>query len=135
VADWLRKHSVTDFKRMTNLPPALRADLEGRFDFPSARLSDKQVSRDGTIKCAYTVDQDKVVEGVLIPTRTRMTACISSQAGCSLSCKFCATGRLKMMRNLSPGEIYDQVINLQGLAVEHYNLSLTNIVLMGMGGQ
>jgi hypothetical protein len=73
-------------------------------------LDDQQISSDKTIKCAFSVGDGKVVEGVLIPTATRTTACISTQVGCSLSCAFCATGRLKLMRNLTPGEIVDQVV-------------------------
>jgi 23S rRNA (adenine2503-C2)-methyltransferase len=79
------------------------------------------------------VDAGKVVEGVLIPTASRMTACISSQVGCSLSCAFCATGRLKMLRNLTAGEIYDQVVYLKRQAEERYQIPLSNIVYMGMG--
>jgi len=133
VREWLRKNSATSFDQMTNLPESLRRKMSETFDFPAALLADKQESKDGTIKCAFHVDGGKVVEGVLIPTTTRMTACISSQVGCSLACKFCATGRLKMMRNLTLGEIYDQVVTLRNLAQSHYNLPLTNIVLMGMG--
>lgn len=133
VREWLRRKSVTSFDQMTNVSEYLRQRLTETFDLPAAILADKQVSSDGTIKCAFSVDNGKVVEGVLIPTSTRMTACISSQVGCSLACKFCATGKLKMMRNLLPGEIYDQVVTLRNMAKEHYDLPLTNIVLMGMG--
>jgi 23S rRNA (adenine2503-C2)-methyltransferase len=96
-------------------------------------LADQQVSGDKTVKCAFQVEQGKVVEGVLIPTQSRTTACISSQVGCSLACAFCATGRLKMMRNLTAGEIYDQVVYLRNEAQNRYGIPLSNIVYMGMG--
>jgi 23S rRNA (adenine2503-C2)-methyltransferase len=96
-------------------------------------LKDQQISKDKTIKCAFEVDKNSVVEGVLIPTKKRMTACISSQVGCSLACTFCATGRLKLLRNLSAGEIYDQVFHLKNEANAQYQKSLSNIVYMGMG--
>ena len=106
--------------------------------FGPATLSEKQKSKDGTVKCAFEVEKKKptdlsVVEGVLIPTRKRMTACISSQVGCSLACKFCATGRLKLMKNLSAAEMYDQVENIASIARKEFYTNLTNIVYMGMG--
>jgi 23S rRNA (adenine2503-C2)-methyltransferase len=133
ISEWLWQKSALSFDEMTNLPGGFRNLLKENFEFATADLADMQVSSDRTIKCAFSVDTNKVVEGVLIPTASRMTACISSQCGCSLACKFCATGRLKMMRNLLPGEIVDQVVTLRNLANEHYGLPLTNIVLMGMG--
>ena len=94
-----------------------------------------QHSKDGTVKCAFQIDGDahRVVEGVLIPTTKRLTACISSQVGCSLACKFCATGRLKLLKNLTAGEMYDQVEMLNVLANQQHGKSLSNIVYMGMG--
>jgi 23S rRNA (adenine2503-C2)-methyltransferase len=91
------------------------------------------VSSDKTIKCAFKLHDSNVVEGVLIPTTSRMTACISSQVGCSLTCAFCATGKLKRMRNLEASEIYDQVVALRDQAENTYNIPLSNIVYMGMG--
>ena len=118
---------------MSNLGLTLRESLENRFFIDHIVLDDQQISSDKTIKCAFKVGENQVVEGVLIPTKSRMTACISSQVGCSLSCAFCATGRLKMMRNLSPGEIVDQVVYLNNQAETRYGQHLTNIVYMGMG--
>jgi 23S rRNA (adenine2503-C2)-methyltransferase len=96
-------------------------------------VSDQQKSKDGTIKCAFTTFDGHITEGVLIPTTTRVTACISSQVGCSLACKFCATGRLKMMRNLSPEKFMIRYFCSPILAQEHYGQILSNIVFMGMG--
>lgn len=107
--------------------------LETHFDLHKIKLADQQISNDRTIKCAFEVEPGKVVEGVLIPTTSRMTACISSQVGCSLACKFCATGRLKLMRNLTPGEIVDQVVYLRNESESRYGIPLSNIVYMGMG--
>lgn len=133
VYEWLWKHSSRNFSEMTNLSKATREYLENNFVINEVVTSEKQVSDDGTIKCAFKLADNYVVEGVLIPAENRMTACISSQVGCSLSCKFCATGKLKRMRNLNADEIYDQVVNIRNIAGEHYQKPLTNIVYMGMG--
>ena len=133
VYEWLWTKSVTHFDEMTSLSKALREHLHAHFILNAAVVAEEQVSIDRTIKCAFTVEGNRVVEGVLIPTSSRMTACISSQVGCSLACKFCATGRLKLMKNLQPGEIYDQVVHLMRLAEGKYNTPLSNIVFMGMG--
>lgn len=132
VYEWLWTKSVMDFSEMTNLSKELREKLNDWFILNAAKAADEQVSNDRTIKCAFDVERG-VVEGVLIPTTSRMTACISSQVGCSLACKFCATGKLKLMKNLQPGEIYDQVVHLSRLAEGRYNVPLSNIVYMGMG--
>jgi 23S rRNA (adenine2503-C2)-methyltransferase len=118
---------------MSNLSLAFRAWLDAHYYIDYITLQDQQISKDRTIKSAFQIEEGKIIEGVLIPTSSRMTACISSQVGCSLSCQFCATGRLKLMRNLSAGEIVDQVVYLQQQAQEHYQQNLSNIVYMGMG--
>jgi 23S rRNA (adenine2503-C2)-methyltransferase len=133
IQEWLWKKGATSVEQMTNLSHDLREALKRDFQFSSALRKEEQLSNDGTMKCIYELDGDKVVEGVLIPTPKRMTACISSQVGCSLACKFCATGRLKMMRNLTAGEIFDQVYDLKMEAERRYNIPLSNIVYMGMG--
>ncbi len=133
IIDWLWNKQVASFDEMQNVPKDLRSQLEEHFFIDKIVLSDQQISKDKTIKCAYETFDKRVVEGVLIPTSSRTTACISSQVGCSLSCKFCATGKLKLLRNLSPGEIVDQVSSLRDMALEKYNTPLTNIVYMGMG--
>lgn len=133
IMEWLWKKSATSFEQMNNVGKGIQNLLSDHFEFNTIKLADQQISSDRTIKCAFEVDKDKVIEGVLIPTTSRTTACISSQVGCSLACKFCATGRLKMMRNLTAGEIYDQVVYLRNQATSRYNTPLTNIVYMGMG--
>ena len=133
VYEWLWKKNASSFDEMSNLSLALREKLNNHFFIDKIKLDDQQISKDKTIKCAFEIEPAKVVEGVLIPTTSRTTACISSQVGCSLSCKFCATGKLKLLRNLTPGEIVDQVVYLKNLAENMYNQPLTNIVYMGMG--
>lgn len=133
VYEWLWKKNARSFEEMTNLSKSLRTYLEDNFYIDHITLDEEQVSSDRTIKCAFNVGVGKVVEGVLIPTTSRMTACISSQVGCSLACKFCATGRLKLLKNLSAGEIVDQVVHLANLAEGRYEKNLSNIVYMGMG--
>ena len=118
---------------MSNLSKSLRDILNEHFYIDAIQLDDQQISSDKTIKCAFSVGEGKVVEGVLIPTTSRTTACISSQVGCSLACTFCATGKLKLMRNLTAGEIVDQVVYLKNQSENRYNTPLTNIVYMGMG--
>lgn len=133
VFDWVWKKSFTAFENMSNISVETREMLEEYFYFNKLTTDTKQVSTDGTIKCGFKLYDGSIVEGVLIPTKKRMTACISSQVGCSLACSFCATGRLKRMRNLTYDEIYDQVVEINNLAKENYNKPLTNIVYMGMG--
>lgn len=133
VFEWLWQKNAATFEEMTNLSVALREQLEKTFFIDHITLDEQQISSDRTIKCAFNVGPGKVVEGVLIPTKSRMTACISSQVGCSLGCKFCATGQLKLLKNLSAGEIVDQVVYLKNLAEEKYGTNLSNIVYMGMG--
>lgn len=133
IYEWLWQKDATSFDDMTNLSRSLRDNLHLNYFIDHITLQDQQISSDKTIKCAFSIDDTKVVEGVLIPTSSRTTACISSQVGCSLACKFCATGKLKLMRNLTAGEIVDQVVYLRDQANSRYDASLTNIVYMGMG--
>lgn len=133
IFEWLWNKSETDFSQMSNLSKKLRDYLEENFVINAVEIHDLQISSDKTIKCAMKLHDDYVVESVLIPHQDRMTACISSQVGCSLTCKFCATGKLKRMRNLNADEIYDQVALVKKTAAEKYNAPLTNIVYMGMG--
>ena len=133
VYEWLWKKSAKDFNQMTNLSVQTREMLNEHFTINYIRVDNMQRSEDGTIKNAVKLYDDLVVESVLIPTKDRITACVSSQVGCSLDCKFCATARLKRMRNLSPDEIYDQVVAIKQQAELFFNRPLTNIVFMGMG--
>ena len=133
IYEWLWQKTAHSFDDMSNLSKPLRDWLNDNFVINGVVVSDMQVSSDRTIKCAMKLIDGNVVESVLIPTKTRMTACISSQVGCSLTCKFCATGKLKRLRNLNADEIYDQVALVKNLAETKYNQTLTNIVYMGMG--
>jgi 23S rRNA (adenine2503-C2)-methyltransferase len=133
VWEWLWQKSARSFESMTNLSKDTRAMLETNFSLPAVSVDTFQISRDRTIKSAFRLHDGNIVEGVLIPTDTRITACISSQVGCSLTCKFCATGRLARLRNLEAEEMYDQVALIREQAQTHYQQSLTNIVYMGMG--
>lgn len=131
--EWLWQKSVRSFDEMTNLPKEFREQLKAEYVIRPVTLATQQISTDGTIKCGFRLHDGHFVEGVLIPAEDRMTACVSSQVGCSLSCSFCATGKLERFRNLDFAEIYDQVVIIRDLAMEHYNTPLTNIVYMGMG--
>ena len=131
--EWLWKKGAHTWEAMSDLPKTFRAQLAERTVLRPLVLAEQQKSTDGTIKCAFKTWDGHVVEGVLIPTLTRLTACISSQIGCSLTCSFCATGKLKRIRNLDAQEIVDQVVLINKLAQEHHKQDLTNIVYMGMG--
>jgi len=133
IYEWLWQKTAHTFDDMSNLSMPLRDWLKETFVINAVTISDQQVSSDRTIKCAMKLQDGNVVESVLIPTKSRMTACISSQVGCSLTCAFCATGKLKRLRNLNADEIYDQVALVKNLAETKYNQPLTNIVYMGMG--
>lgn len=133
VWEWIWQKHAPSIDGMSNLSKAFRQQLSERVVFRPLTLAEQQRSSDGTIKCAFRTHDGFVVEGVLIPTETRMTACISTQVGCSLTCAFCATGKLKRERNLTAGEIVDQVVAINRLAQEHYQKPLSNIVYMGMG--
>ena len=133
VYEWLWQKSCTSFEAMTNLTRQTRELLTAHFVLRPVQIDDCQVSKDKTIKNAFRLYDGNIVEGVLIPTPTRMTACISSQVGCSLTCKFCATGRLERKRNLDAAEIYDQVVLIRNQALSRYQIPLSNIVYMGMG--
>ncbi len=133
VYDWLWNKQANGFEKMTNLSKELRTKLDELFYIPKSRFSQTEQSIDGTLKNAVTLPDRLIVESVLIPEGKRVTACISSQVGCSLDCTFCATATLKRMRNLSVDEIVDQVVEAQQQSLEHYGTPLTNIVFMGMG--
>lgn len=133
VYEWLWSKGAHSFEDMTNISKETRAMLESNFVINHIKVDTIQRSEDGTIKNAVRLHDGLVVESVLIPTNTRTTACVSSQVGCSLDCSFCATARLKRMRNLEPGEIYDQVIAIDKESRLYHNHPLSNIVFMGMG--
>lgn len=133
VYEWLWNKSLKNFDDMSNLSKPVRELLKANFTIDHIHVDLMQHSMDGTIKNAVKLYDGKVVESVLIPTSKRITACISSQVGCSLDCNFCATARLKRMRNLNAAEIYDQVVAIKEEAETYFQRPLTNIVFMGMG--
>ena len=135
VYEWLWQKRATSFEDMTNLSKGLRQQLEEHFSILPIQADKVQISNDGTIKTRFRLHDGHLIESVLIPVPRdrRFTVCVSSQVGCSLSCKFCATGRMDRIRNLDPGEIYDQVVLVNEQSLEHYGHPLTNIVYMGMG--
>ena len=133
VYEWLWSKSAHTFEDMTNISIETRQMLEVHFVINHIQVDTMQRSSDGTVKNAVKLHDGLIVESVLIPTETRTTACVSSQVGCSLDCKFCATSRLKRMRNLNPDEIYDQVVAIDRESKLYFNRPLSNIVFMGMG--
>lgn len=133
VYEWLWHKSLKNFDDMTNISKETREMLKEHFAINHILVDLMQHSSDGTIKNAVKLYDSKIVESVLIPTSKRITACVSSQVGCSLDCNFCATARLKRMRNLNPDEIYDQVVAIKDEAETYFKRPLTNIVFMGMG--
>lgn len=133
IFEWIWTKHVSSFEEMTNLGKALRAKLSEHFSLPALRVELVQHSDDGTLKSRFMTVDHHMVEGVLIPTEQRKTACVSSQVGCSLACKFCATGFMDRKRNLHYDEIYDQVAIINRQSLENYGQKLSNIVFMGMG--
>ncbi|MBA3828450.1 MAG: 23S rRNA (adenine(2503)-C(2))-methyltransferase RlmN [Taibaiella sp.] len=133
VYEWIWKKFAGDIQDMTNLSKSLREKLSANYFIPKVKTHHSQYSSDGTIKNRLQLHDDYFIESVLIPTDKRFTACVSSQVGCSLSCKFCATGYLPRKRNLDYDEIVDEVVLLNEQSQKHYGKNLTNIVFMGMG--
>lgn len=135
VYEWLWSKSAVHFESMSNISKDLRRKLNEYFEIKPIELDHVQFSKDGTIKSRFRLYDNSFIESVLIPVpdENRFTVCISCQVGCSLSCKFCATGQMKRIRNLDPGEIYDQVVAVNRQSLEHYDHVITNIVYMGMG--
>lgn len=133
VYEWLWQKQAHSFETMTNLSKELRIKLNDHFTLPALTVDATQHSVDGTIKNRFKTHDGHLVEGVLIPTASRNTACVSSQVGCSLSCKFCATGYMDRKRNLDFDEIYDEVVLINQQCEAIHNKKLSNIVFMGMG--
>ncbi len=135
IYQWIWQHGVGQFEEMTNLSKDLRQWLHSRFTIPQITQDTAQYSSDGTIKIRFKLHDGHLIESVLIPVEKdeRYTLCVSTQVGCSLSCAFCATGKMDMKRNLTPGEIVDQLTLVNKICQEKYNHPITNIVYMGMG--
>lgn len=133
VYEWLWKKHAHTFEAMSNLSKEMRVKLAEHFILPALTVETTQHSADGTVKSRFKTVEGNLIEGVLIPTDDRKTACVSSQIGCSLTCKFCATGYMERKRNLTYDEIYDEVVLINQQSEKVYNKKLSNIVFMGMG--
>ena len=133
IVEWLCQKHAHSFDEMTDLSKDLRKQLVEHFSFPALQIDATQQSEDGTLKTRFRTFDDHMIEGVLIPTSERKTACVSSQIGCSLSCKFCATGTMDRKRNLNFDEIYDQVVYINQQSESAHEKHLSNSVFMGMG--
>lgn len=135
VYEWLWKKAAYSFEDMTNLSKKLRIQLSEAFVIRPIVEDLSQHSADGTIKTRFFLHDGHLIESVLIPVpkQNRYTVCISSQVGCSLTCTFCATGKMKRIRNLDASEIYDQVVKVNVKCMAEYGHPITNIVYMGMG--
>lgn len=133
VWEWIWTKQAHSFAEMTNLSKELRQELGNHFTLPALTVDETQHSSDGTVKSRFRTWDGHAVEGVLIPTDERKTACVSSQIGCSLSCKFCATGYIDRKRNLNYDEIYDEVVLINRQSEASFGKKLSNIVFMGMG--
>jgi len=133
VWEWLWKKRAVSFEEMTSLSKDMRELFSNNFAINAVKIHKAERSIDGTIKYSLQLHDKLLVEGVIIPSKNRLTACVSSQVGCSLACEFCATGTMKLDRNLSAPEIYDQVFILNEEAISNFGKPLSNIVYMGMG--
>ncbi len=133
VWDWFWKKPVRSFEQMSNLSKETRQFLTDNFSIDAVEIADIQKSKDKTRKVNFKLFDGNIVEGVLIPSKTRLTACISSQVGCPLACEFCATGKFGFIRNLNFYEIYDQFVILNEIAAKSFDSKISNIVYMGMG--
>ncbi|NLA23809.1 MAG: 23S rRNA (adenine(2503)-C(2))-methyltransferase RlmN [Bacteroidales bacterium] len=131
--EWLWIKGAQSFDEMTSLSKAFRDKLNENFSFKTIEIFQEQHSKDKTVKIAFRLFDLSIIEGVLIPSSNRVTACISSQVGCAMNCKFCATGSMGYKRNLSIGEVFDQFTILNKRSIEIYEKPLSNIVVMGMG--
>lgn len=133
VYEWIWQKHVGSIAEMSNLSKNLRERLSEQYEIPKVKVHHSQFSSDGTIKNRLQLHDGHFVESVLIPTDKRLTVCVSSQVGCSLACKFCATGFLPRKRNMDFDEIVDEVTLANEQALQHYGKGITNIVFMGMG--
>lgn len=133
IFEWIWKKNISSFDNISNISKELRKTLQDNFELKSVEISGVQKSSDKTEKFAFRLPDNNFVEGVLIPSSDRATACISTQVGCSLVCKFCATGKMGFTRNLTKSEIYEQVYLLNVESNKTFERNLSNIVIMGMG--
>lgn len=131
VYNWIYLKSVNDFDKMSDLPISSRQMLSEKAQLTSVKIKEKQVSKDGTIKFLFELEDGEYSESVLMrfDNRANLTACISTQVGCAMGCKFCATAKLGFKRNLNVSEIIQQIFLIQA----DTGLKVTNIVYMGQG--
>ena len=132
IFDWIYKKNATSFEEMKNLSKDLRERLSNDFIFEQLQIADQQISEDGTTKFLFSLEDGEKVETVLIPTKTRTTVCVSTQAGCKFGCKFCASGIGGWSRNLTPAEILSQILHVKEASLKHES-PLSHIVFMGVG--
>jgi 23S rRNA (adenine2503-C2)-methyltransferase len=133
IQEWIWKKGARSFAELKNIPKSLIEHLQKEYEFRALEISEIQESGDGTAKFSFISSDKKLTEGVLIPSKKRVTACISTQVGCPLRCQFCATGKLGFDRNLSAGEIFDQITLMSEYSNRHFQTAISNIVIMGMG--
>ena len=137
--NWIYGKDTTDFAAMSSLPKSFRRDLADVATVSRIEERQTQQSSDGTIKGLYDLPSGRTIEAVLIPKvdergdAQRLTVCVSSQVGCAMGCRFCATGLMGFQENVSAGAIYDQVAYMNEHALAHFGRPVTNIVYMGMG--
>jgi 23S rRNA (adenine2503-C2)-methyltransferase len=129
----LNSQQIDSFEKITNIPKDLIQLLDENFFLSNTLIHQLQKSSDSTIKFSIKLHDNLIIEAVLIPTEKRITACVSSQVGCSLDCNFCDTSRLKRIRNLESYEIYDQIMLLNNESLKSFSKPISNIVFMGMG--
>lgn len=133
ILNWIWQNNIGSFSEMKNISKALQQKLSNSFFIDKAQIYNKQKSIDGTIKILLNLHDNYKIETVLIPTKKRITVCVSSQVGCQLGCSFCATATMGFTRNLSVGEIVDQLFVINQLSKAEFNKEITNVVFMGMG--
>ena len=133
IYQWLWKHYILSFDEMKNIPKSLINALNESYCLTTCDILKIDESEDETIKVAFSLSDNEIIEGVIIATPSRITACISTQVGCPVNCAFCATGKMGFKRNLSTAEIFAQFFILNEQALKKYDKAITNIVIMGMG--
>ncbi|GBC92903.1 putative dual-specificity RNA methyltransferase RlmN [bacterium HR15] len=129
LATWIYRKAADRFEVMTDLPAALRTRLNEIACISPNRIETVQRSHDGTLKCLLALQDEQVIECVLLPYEDRISVCLSTQVGCAMGCRFCATAQGGFTRNLTAGEIIDQLLHLQRLSEQR----ISHVVLMGMG--
>ncbi len=132
IIDWIWNKGIDSFDKMKNIPAKILNNLKENYCINQIKIIQHQKSTDGTEKFLFESVDNFFFEGVLIKSKNRITACISTQIGCALACKFCESGKNGFERNLSIGEIFDQILLMNKQCVEN-NTKISNIVIMGMG--